>query len=46
MTKKTKRIVIQTRVSEEEKEQIKKLAKKAHLDMSSYIRHELLSADK
>lgn len=40
-----KKEVIQVRVSPDEKRTIQKLAEKAHLSMSSYVRSQLLSAD-
>ncbi|WP_371824400.1 DUF6290 family protein [Lactobacillus taiwanensis] len=36
--------VIQIRVTKDEKEAVKKLAEKAHLSISSYVRSRLLSA--
>lgn len=41
---KEKKQVIQVRVTTEEKEAVKKLAEKAHLSISSYVRSQLLSA--
>lgn len=41
---KEKKQVIQVRVTKEEKEAVKKLAEKAHLSISSYVRSQLLSA--
>lgn len=40
---KEKKQVIQVRVTKEEKEAVKKLAEKAHLSISSYVRSQLLS---
>lgn len=42
---KEKKQVIQVRVTNDEKLAIKKLAEKAHLSLSSYVRSQLLSAE-
>lgn len=39
-----KKTVIQVRVTQDEKETIKKLADEAHLSVSAYVRSQLLSA--